>query len=182
MAGRRQLEWLGIGLDERLHNKQAATCLNYRFKAMNTMAVLENPLRFFLQCARQSISNFTERPELETCCLPLIQGHVHAATCESLMRARYTAFVVGAWDYLSATWHPATRPKTMTRDSETQWLGLRVIATHQGLAQDKTGTVEFIARSKTGGSAHRLHEVSRFVREQGLWFYLDGDLKPQRPR
>ncbi|MCH1554894.1 MAG: hypothetical protein L7T26_01590 [Pseudomonadales bacterium] len=120
--------------------------------------------------------------ELETCCLPLIQGHLHAATCESLMRARYTAFVVGAWDYLLATWHPATRPKTMTRDSETQWLGLRVIATHQGLAQDKTGTVEFIARSKTGGSAHRLHEVSRFVREQGLWFYLDGDLKPQRPR
>ena len=38
------------------------------------------------------------------------------------------------------------------------------------------GTVEFVARSKLGGRAHRLHEVSRFVRENGRWFYRDGDV------
>jgi SEC-C motif-containing protein len=27
-----------------------------------------------------------------------------------------------------------------------------------------------------GGSAERMHEVSRFVREDGRWYYVDGDL------
>jgi SEC-C motif-containing protein len=42
--------------------------------------------------------------------------------------------------------------------------------------QGDAGVVEFVARSKLGGRAHRLHERSRFVREHGRWFYLDGDL------
>jgi SEC-C motif-containing protein len=37
-----------------------------------------------------------------------------------------------------------------------------------------SATVDFVARSKLGGRAHRLHELSRFVREDGRWFYLDG--------
>jgi len=36
-------------------------------------------------------------------------------------------------------------------------------------------TVEFVARYKVGGRAHRLHEISRFVREGGKWFYVDGE-------
>ncbi|MDE2145681.1 MAG: hypothetical protein KGJ24_03220, partial [Burkholderiales bacterium] len=36
--------------------------------------------------------------------------------------------------------------------------------------------VEFVARSKQQGRAIRLHETSRFVREGGRWYYLDGDL------
>ncbi|MGB9094625.1 MAG: YchJ family metal-binding protein, partial [Gallionella sp.] len=28
---------------------------------------------------------------------------------------------------------------------------------------------------KIGGRAARIHEVSRFVREEGRWFYLDGE-------
>jgi len=36
-------------------------------------------------------------------------------------------------------------------------------------------TVEFVARYKSGGRAGRLHEVSRFVREDGKWFYVDGE-------
>jgi len=37
-------------------------------------------------------------------------------------------------------------------------------------------TVEFVARSKLSGRAHRLHEISRFVREDGRWYYVDGDV------
>ena len=37
-------------------------------------------------------------------------------------------------------------------------------------------TVEFVARSKLAGRAHRLHEISRFVREDGRWLYVDGDV------
>ena len=29
---------------------------------------------------------------------------------------------------------------------------------------------------KIAGRAHRLHEVSRFAREDGRWFYVDGDI------
>jgi SEC-C motif-containing protein len=41
-----------------------------------------------------------------------------------------------------------------------------------------TATVEFVARFKVGGQpAVRLHEVSRFVREDGRWFYVDGTFR-----
>jgi SEC-C motif-containing protein len=34
-----------------------------------------------------------------------------------------------------------------------------------------------VARSKLGGRAQRLHETSRFVREDGRWFYVDGEMR-----
>lgn len=89
------------------------------------------------------------------------------------MRSRYTAFVLGLADYLRASWHASTRPATLTLEPDVKWLGLTVKA-HQSTGVD-TATVEFIARSRLGGGkAQRLHEVSRFVREDGRWFYLDG--------
>ena len=37
--------------------------------------------------------------------------------------------------------------------------------------------VEFVARYKVGGRAYRLHETSRFERdEQGFWRYVDGEV------
>jgi SEC-C motif domain protein len=42
---------------------------------------------------------------------------------------------------------------------------------------DDQAMVEFIARYRLGGGrAERQHEVSRFVREQGRWYYVDGDI------
>ncbi len=38
-------------------------------------------------------------------------------------------------------------------------------------------TVEFVARHKQSGRAERLHEISGFVREEGRWFYVDGELR-----
>ena len=89
------------------------------------------------------------------------------------MRSRYSAFVLDRLDYLLATWHPSTRPgKLAANEPGLRWLGLEVRA-HRPLDADHA-EVEFIARSKLGGRAHRLHERSRFVREQGRWFYVDG--------
>ncbi|MDR7297732.1 SEC-C motif-containing protein [Pelomonas aquatica] len=100
---------------------------------------------------------------------------LHAATPEALMRSRYSAFVLDLPDYLRATWHASTRPAELAPpEPGLKWLGLAV---KQSVLQDADhGTVEFVARSKLGGRAHRLHEVSRFVREGGIWFYVDGDL------
>ncbi|MFH1815460.1 MAG: YchJ family metal-binding protein [Pseudomonadota bacterium] len=107
------------------------------------------------------------------CCARLHAGEP-AATPEALMRSRYSAYVLGLTDYLLATWHPTTRPAALTRDEAgLKWLGLDV---RRCAMQDADhGTVEFVARSKVAGRAHRLHETSRFMRENGRWFYLDGD-------
>lgn len=92
------------------------------------------------------------------------------------MRSRYTAFTRMDEAYLLASWHASTRPARLDlhHSSSAKWLGLKVIA-HQ--VQDEShATVEFIARHKMNGRACRLHEVSRFVREDERWFYLDGEI------
>jgi SEC-C motif domain protein len=101
--------------------------------------------------------------------------HLQAPTAEALMRSRYSAFVLDLRDYLLATWHASTRPAELEPNPPgLKWLGLEV----KKSAQQDAGhaTVEFVARSKLGGRAHRLHETSRFVREDGRWFYVDGDI------
>lgn len=91
------------------------------------------------------------------------------------MRSRYSAFVLDLTDYLRDTWHPGTRPGTIERNPPgLKWLGLSIKAHRQ---QDEThATVEFVARSRFHGKGDRLHETSRFVREDGRWFYVDGDI------
>lgn len=92
------------------------------------------------------------------------------------MRSRYSAYVFGLGDYLQDTWHPSTRPpQAQSFDPALRWLGLEV-RRHQRLA-DGSAVVEFVARSKLGGRAHRLHETSRFVLEAGRWFYVDGETR-----
>lgn len=91
------------------------------------------------------------------------------------MRSRYSAFVLDLRGYLLDTWHPSTRPASIEPpEPGLHWLGLQIKAAPS--AEGDAGTVEFVARSKLGGRAHRLHEVSRFVREAGRWWYLDGEL------
>jgi SEC-C motif-containing protein len=90
---------------------------------------------------------------------------------ESLMRSRYSAFVKDLRPYLLATWHPETRPAEIEApEPGLQWLGLDV--RRAGQTDADHGVVEFVARSKLGGRAHRLHEVSTFVRENGHWLYV----------
>lgn len=89
------------------------------------------------------------------------------------MRSRYSAFVLGLHDYLLETWHASTRPASIEADGPgLRWLGLEV-RRHER-QDDDHATVEFVARFKDGGRATRLHERSRFVREDGRWRYLDG--------
>jgi SEC-C motif-containing protein len=96
-----------------------------------------------------------------------------AAGAEALMRSRYSAYVLRLETYLLATWHASTRPAALNLDVTPQpkWLGLEVKATSES---GDTASVEFVARCKQGGRAQRLHEVSRFVREDGYWYYVDG--------
>ena len=98
-----------------------------------------------------------------------------APDAASLMRSRYTAFVHERADYLKATWHESTRPSTLDFEPGTRWLGLEV-RSHR-VVDAEHAEVEFVARQRSaGGKAHRLHERSRFVREGGRWYYVQGDV------
>lgn len=99
-----------------------------------------------------------------------------APTAEALMRSRYSAFATGDADYLLTTWHPSTRPATLDLDDGTTWRRLDVVRTEAGGPFDQTGVVEFVAHFRSGSERGRLHEVSRFVREDGRWSYVDGDV------
>jgi SEC-C motif-containing protein len=135
---------------------------------------------------------------LAACCGPFIDGAAHAPDATTLMRSRYSAYVLRAEAYLRATWHASTCPpdKIVDDDEGLHWLGLEVKSAlrirqplHQPLLQSVDQSVdqaaakpaapteawvEFVARYKIKGRAHRLHEVSRFVQEGGRWFYVDG--------
>ena len=111
------------------------------------------------------------------CCGRLHAGAENAATAEALMRSRYSAYVGQLADYLLATWHPTTRPSELDLAADgTKWLGLEV--NRQQVIDAHHATVEFVARYRIAGRGHRLHELSRFVREDGRWYYVDGDLAP----
>jgi SEC-C motif-containing protein len=109
------------------------------------------------------------------CCARYVENSEPAPTAEALMRSRYTAYTQLADDYLLATWHPSTRPISLglAEEAPAKWLGLEVKRHEQQDADH--AIVEFVARYKVNGRAHRLHEVSRFVCEEGRWFYVDGD-------
>ena len=94
------------------------------------------------------------------------------------MRSRYSAYVLRDEAYLLATWHPNTRPASLrlgVQQPAPSWLGLDVKDAREHDAAH--ATVEFVARFRIGGGrAQRLHERSRFVREDGHWYYVDGDI------
>jgi SEC-C motif domain protein len=92
------------------------------------------------------------------------------------MRSRYTAYVLENVAYLLETWLPTTRPVALQLDEEPRplWIGLTV-KRHETQDADRA-RVEFVARYKINGRAFKLHETSRFVRQDGRWFYVDGDV------
>lgn len=108
------------------------------------------------------------------CCGPLHEGAT-ASTAEQLMRSRYSAYVLKREEYLLATWHASTRPdhlKLAAQQPSPSWLGLTV-QRHE--SDGDHAIVEFVARLRYGGGkAQRMHEISRFVREDNRWYYLDG--------
>jgi len=113
----------------------------------------------------------------QACCGPFIAGDAPAATAEELMRSRYTAYVLREVNYLLATWHPSTRPAAIDPETIPAWQGLRIVHTNAGGKGDLNGMVEFIATATDRGTTLRLHEASRFVREDGGWLYIDGEIK-----
>ncbi len=116
-----------------------------------------------------------------SCCGAYHAG-ASAPTPEALMRSRFSAFVLHKAEYLMASWHPGQRPSSLSFDDQVTWKSLRV---QDSYAEGDNGSVTFTAVFTEAGRWRSLQEKSRFVREQGAWFYLDGeaewlDLQPGR--
>ncbi|ANG61977.1 zinc chelation protein SecC [Marinobacterium aestuarii] len=117
------------------------------------------------------------------CCEPAISGKQPAPTAEKLMRSRYSAFALGLASYLIDTLaperrQPGERAVLKKQFRSTRWIGLRIIEVQAGGEQDSTGTVEFEALYISTDEPGRLHERSRFRRDdKGRWYYVDGDAK-----
>ena len=110
---------------------------------------------------------------LDLCCRRFISGGAVPETPEELMRSRYTAYALGDEQYLKKTWYPGSMPPggiTLDRRA-VKWVRLDVIR-HEEDGPD--GVVEFVAHCKVNGRAQKLHETSRFLKEGGRWYYLDG--------
>lgn len=102
-------------------------------------------------------------------------------TAVALMRSRYTAYVLDNEKYLLNTWQLSTRPAELDLESDDiEWSSLDILRTSAGTMLDDEGTVEFIAYYKRQGKSHnkkqQIHEVSRFVKENNQWFYVDGQI------
>jgi SEC-C motif-containing protein len=114
-----------------------------------------------------------EQRRYSACCEPFHAG-APAPTAETLMRSRYSAYALLLAPYLLDTWHASTRPAELTLDPELRWLGLKV---QRHRSEGSQATVEFVARWRIGGgSAQRMKEVSRFLREGSRWYYVDGEV------
>jgi SEC-C motif-containing protein len=121
-----------------------------------------------IPCPCCSNKNYTD------CCGKYLEKGEIAPTAEALMRSRYTAYALRNLSYLLTSWHPDTRPtlRDLEEGQKISWLRLKVNRHEQ---QDEShALVEFEARYKVGGRAYRFSEISRFIRENGRWFYLDG--------
>lgn len=116
--------------------------------------------------------------EYSACCARYVSGEQLAPDPSHLMRSRYSAFVLKDADYLIKTWHPSCHAAAFRQDIEkgfaqTEWHGLTVYAHEAGATPDE-GYVSFVARFSEQGKPGAIIERSRFLKENGQWYYIDG--------
>ena len=112
------------------------------------------------------------------CCGPIIDGTRESETAEELMRARYSAFVTGAIDFIVSSTHSRTRNEIdldFIRDwsQNSTWRGLEIFET-KNVSEDKA-FVSFEAQFTQKGEDHSHREKSLFEREDGEWRFVTGD-------
>lgn len=119
----------------------------------------------------------------DECCAPVLAGTKKAATAEALMRARYTAYVVGAIDFIINTCKEGAgqgdidRKATEDWSRKSTWHGLKILRTEKGGESDATGVVEFEADYTLNGRRDTHHETANFEKVSDSWLYTTGALK-----
>ena len=120
----------------------------------------------------------TSGKKFSECCEPFVTMKDKPKSARALVRARYTAYALGAGNYrefLMRSWHPATSSKVRITDLTNDnfaWTGLEIVKAE---TKGDKARVEFKASYQdAAGEPHLHHEISLFHRIQGIWLYLDG--------
>lgn len=124
--------------------------------------------------------------DYDACCAGYISGKAVPATAEAVMRSRYSAYVKSELDYIFETTHPDARRDydhkgTKEWADESEWLGLEVTETEAGGESDTEGYVEFIAKYRHKGLIRAHHERALFKKDEGKWYFKDGEAVAPRP-
>lgn len=117
----------------------------------------------------------------EDCCQPYLEGAKFPLTAVDCMRSRYSAFVENNIDYITSTHHPDhlknySQEETQQWASQSDWLGLTILNSEDGLENDSEGQVEFEAKYKAQGKQFNHHELSHFKKVDGKWYFVDGQI------
>lgn len=108
----------------------------------------------------------------------LSRGKKNALTAEALLRSRFSAFALKNQTYLLETWHPSKRPpKVDFSEDKVKWKRLDIVEKKKGEDKDVKGIIEFKAYYLLDNDEYAVNELSRFCKEQGRWYYLDGVVK-----
>jgi SEC-C motif-containing protein len=99
------------------------------------------------------------------------------------MRSRYTAYVKREYNHLERSLSVEQRKDFSLADAKqwaenSEWLGLAVLRTEKGGANDTEGLVEFSARFRSADQVHEHVEAAVFGREEGAWVYT-GAVQPK---
>ncbi|MGD8109034.1 YchJ family protein [Vibrio sp. TRT 17S01] len=123
--------------------------------------------------------------DYSVCCEPIHKDHHNALKPEQLMRARYSAHVLGLVDFVINTYHPSCQAENQRQGIEesinSEWKKLEVTSTEEGSHVDE-GYVTFSAYFIEEGSEYCMTERSRFIREKELWYYIDGEFPQQETK
>jgi len=118
------------------------------------------------------------------CCKPYIKGKKNAPTAEALMRSRYSAYVVGAIDYIFSTCSENISSRmdyesTKRWSEKATWRGFKILAVKGGEETSGRGTVHFEAYYEQEFMNHIYHEIANFEKENDRWIYVGGEIIPQ---
>jgi len=123
--------------------------------------------------------------DLDKCCEPIIKGKKKAKTPEALMRARYSAYVIGETEFIKTSNAPETAgdvdiEATKQWSKAATWEGFEIVENAPEGAKDRA-ELEFIAKYSVEGNQMQHHERSVFVEQNGTWYFLEGDVVKPKP-
>ena len=120
------------------------------------------------------------------CCEPYLLGREKPPTAVALMRSRYSAYALGAIDYIYQSASARVRKEFDAEGSRkwaesAEWTGIEILGTEGGGGQDEKGVVEFIAHYKVRETSFNHHERAQFARLNGEWVFMDGKIIGPEP-
>jgi SEC-C motif domain protein len=114
------------------------------------------------------------------CCGPYLEGDADAPTPEALMRSRYSAFCDKNLEYVEATTDPQAL-SDFDRESTKAWMDgaqFTKLEVLKSSMDGNKGMVEFKAYFTMEGKPEIHHEISKFRKQSGIWYFRDGKVLP----